>query len=146
MAIEVFKSIAQSKKGTQVECDSRGHKFIIDEPKKLGGTDTGANPVEALLAALGACKCIVIKSFARKHGIDIKDLKVEVEGDLDTDGFLGKNKAAKMGFTNIKTKIYIESDTPREQLEEFIGFVNRTCPVSDTLENSPNLESELIIK
>lgn len=146
MAIEVFRSTVQSKEGMQVECEVRGHKILLDEPKELGGTDAGMSPVETVLAAFGACKCIVAKAFAKKHGIVLKDIKIVVEGDLDIDGFLGKNKDAKMGFSNIKTKIYIESDAPREKLEKFIEFVDKTCPVGDTIGNSPTLESELIIK
>jgi uncharacterized OsmC-like protein len=146
MAIEVFKSTTQLKEGMQVECEARGHKFLLDEPKELGGTDTGMNPVEALLSSLGACKCIVARCFARLHKIDLKDIRIELEGDLDPDGFMGKNKDAKIGFTTIRTKIYIESDSPKEKLQEFVDFIDRTCPVADTLHNSPKLETELIVK
>lgn len=146
MAVEVFKSRTQLKDGLQVECQSRGHKIVIDEPAGLGGSDTGMNPVEALLSALGACKCIVAKSYATAQGIDLKDIKIEVEGDLDPDGFMGKNKDAKMGFMAIRTKVYIESDSSKEKIQEFIDFVDKTCPVADTLLNSPKMETELIIK
>lgn len=146
MAIEIFKSTTQLKEGMQVECETRGHKFVLDEPKELCGTDTGMNPVEALLSALGACKCIVARCFAKSHGIDLKDIKVEVEGDLDPDGFMGKNKDAKIGFTNVRTKIYIDADASEEKLKDFVDFIDRTCPVADTLHNSPKMETELIIK
>ncbi len=39
--------------GLAVESESRGFKIIIDEPKSVGGTDTGMSPVEAVLCALG---------------------------------------------------------------------------------------------
>lgn len=146
VAIEIFKCTTQSKDGMQVECETRGHQFILDEPKELGGTDTGMNPVEALLAALGACKCIVAKCFAKAHGIDLKDIRIELEGDLDPDGFRGIDKNVKVGFSTIRTKIYIESNSPKEKLEEFVEFINKTCPVAETLENSPKLETKLIIK
>ena len=60
----------------------------MDEPKELGGSDTGMNPVEMLLCALGSCQAIVAKSFATAHGIDLHDFLVVLEGDLDPDGFL----------------------------------------------------------
>lgn len=145
MAIEVFKSTTKLTEGMRVECTAREHQILLDEPKELGGTDTGMNPVEAVLSALGACKCIVARCFAKAHGVDIKDFKVELEGDLDPDGFMGKNKEAKIGFSEIRSKIYIESNSPKEKIEEFVEFIDRTCPVADTLANSPKLVTELTI-
>ena len=49
------------------------------------------NPVEALLSALGGCKCIVARAFAKKHKINLKNVEIELEGTLDPDGFLGRN-------------------------------------------------------
>lgn len=146
MAIEVFKSTTQLTEGMKVECTARDHKFLLDEPTNLGGTDTGMNPVEAVLSSLGACKCIVARSFAKVHKIDLQDFRVELEGDLDPEGFMGKNPDAKVGFSSIRSKIYIKSDSSKEDIENFIKFVDKTCPVADTLANSPELITELTIE
>lgn len=146
MAIEVFKSATKLTEGMKVECVARNHTILLDEPKELGGTDTGMNPVEAVLSALGACKCIVARCFAKAHGIDLQDFHIELEGDLDPDGFMGKNKDAKIGFSEIRSKIYIKSSSSKEDIEKFVEFVDRTCPVADTLTNSPKLITELNIE
>lgn len=146
MAIEVFKSTTKLNEGMKVECTARNHNFILDEPKELGGTDTGMNPVEAVLAALGACKCIVARCFAKAHKIDLQDFRVEVEGDLDPEGFMGKNPDAKIGFSAIRSKIYIKSASSKEDIENFIKFIDKTCPVADTLTNSPEMITELTIE
>mgnify|MGYP000949373673 FL=1 len=146
MAKEIFKSTTILKEGMKVECSARDHKIILDEPKELGGTDLGMNPVEAVLCALGACKCIVARCFAKMHGVDLKDFKIELEGDLDPDGFMGKNPDAKIGFSGVRSKIYIESDSPEEDIKKFVEFIDRTCPVADTLTNSPKLVTELTIE
>lgn len=146
MAIEVFKTTAQLNAGMQVECSARNHKIVMDEPASLGGTDTGMNPVEGLLAALGACKCIVARAFASVHKIDLQDFRVELEGDLDPDGFMGKNKEAKIGFSAIRSKIYIKSSSSTEAIAKFVEFIDATCPVADTLVNSPTLATELTIE
>ncbi len=146
MAVEVFKSTAQLTEGMRVECVARDHTITLDEPKELGGTDTGMNPVEAVLCALGACKCIVARCFAKAHKIDLQDFRVEVEGDLDPDGFMGKNKDAKVGLSEIRSKIYIKSSSPKEDIEKFVEFIDRTCPVADTLINSPKMITELEIE
>lgn len=146
MANEIFKSTTTLKQGLQVEVKSGKHEFILDEPKELGGTDTGMNPVEALLGALGACKCIVARAFAEAHKVDIQEVRVETEGDLDTDGFLGKNKDAKIGFSEIRTKYYIKSDFPQEEIEKFVEFVETNCPVCDTIVNTPGMKVETVIE
>ncbi|WP_352420291.1 OsmC family protein [Proteiniborus sp.] len=146
MSIEVFKSTTKLAEGMKVECTARSHKIILDEPTGLGGTDKGMNPVEAVLSALGACKCIVARCFARAHKIDLQDFWVEVEGDLDPDGFQGKNKNVKVGFSAIRSKIHIKSSSSKEDIERFVEFIDRTCPVADTLANSPNLVTELTIE
>lgn len=146
MAKEILKSTATLLEGVTVECVSRGHKFFLDEPADLGGADKGMNPCEALLSALGACKCIVAGSFARVHRIDIQDLKIEVEGDLDSDGFLGKNKDVKVGFSEIRTKVCIKSSSSEEDIKKFIKFVENTCPIADTLVNTANYKTDISIE
>lgn len=146
MAIEVFKSTTKLTNGMKVECKARNHPILLDEPEELGGTDTGMNPVEAVLSALGACKCIVARCFAKAHKIDLEDFYIELEGDLDPDGFMGKNKDAKIGFSEIRSNIYIKSNSAKEDIEKFIEFIDRTCPVADTLANSPKLITNVKIE
>lgn len=62
----VFKATAHLQDGVQVKVKSRNFEITVDEPNNLGGTDTGMNPVEMVLGALGACQAIVARVFARK--------------------------------------------------------------------------------
>lgn len=139
MAIIEFSSVVTSGKdgGLQMQCASRQFTFMLDEPASLGGKDSAMNPVEALLGALGACKGIVAKSFARLHKIKLHDIRIDVKGELDTDGFTGKNKNAKIGFSKITTHFYIQADNSEEEIKAFINFIEQTCPVYDTIRNTP---------
>lgn len=143
MANETFRAVAQSMGGMKVSCTSRNFEFILDEPKNLGGSNEGMNPVEALLSSLGACKVVVARSFAEMHNINLKDIRLEIEGILDPDGFMGKNKAAKIGFSEIVSKFYIEADNTDEEISDFIAFIDRTCPVADTIKNAPTTKTEI---
>ncbi|MCT8139265.1 OsmC family protein [Anaerobacillus sp. CMMVII] len=84
----IFTASAHLQEGVQVLAKSRNFEITIDEPKSLGGTDTGMNPVEVVLAALGACQAIVARVYAKKFKIEFDHLWGELEGDLDTDGFI----------------------------------------------------------
>lgn len=146
MANVIFKSTTILQEGLKVEVVAGKHKFILDEPAELGGTDLGMNPVEALLGSLGACKCIVARSFAKAHKIDLQELRIDLDGDLDPDGFMGKNKNVKIGFSEIRTKVYIKSSSSEEDIAKFVEFMDTTCPVCDTMVNTPAMTTEITIE
>ena len=132
--METFKSeVTWSGKSLVTESTSRGFSFKMDEPKELGGTDTSLNPVEALLGSLGGCITICGAAFARLCKVDLKGISVELEGDLDTDGFLGINPDTRRGFQQIRCNVKITSDSPKENIQKLIELIEDRCPVSDTL-------------
>lgn len=142
----VFKATAHLQEGLKVIARSRNFEITIDEPESLGGTDTGMNPVEAVLSALGACQAIVARVYAEKFQIEFEDLWVEVEGDLDTDGFMNISDVRR-GYSEIRYNIHIKTDASDEKVAEFVTFIEKTCPVGDTIANPVNLKlNEIIIE
>lgn len=139
MADTTFEAAAESIGGLSTRCTSRDMSFVLDEPPSLGGTDTGMNPVEALLSALGACKCIVAQAFAQARGIRLRGVRIECAGTLDPDGFLGLNPEAKIGFSTIETTYRIDADNPPEEIAAFVAFIEDHCPVHDTLTHPAQL-------
>lgn len=143
MAKQVFSAEVQAKQGLEMECTARGMSITLDEPPALGGSDKGMNPVECLLSALGGCKAIVAKSFTQKYNIKLNDVKIVCEGVLDPAGFMGTDPDAKIGFSEIKTNYYFDADNTKEELEEYVAFIERTCPVLDTLTNPASFSHEI---
>ncbi|TZE81137.1 OsmC family protein [Calorimonas adulescens] len=145
MAVVTFKATSRKlPEGLMVESDVRGFKMILDEPEDLGGTNKGMNPVEALLCALGSCQSIVAAVFAKQQGINLKEFWVELEGDLDTDGFMGKSNV-RPGFQEIRFKMHIKSDSPEDKVKEFAKFIEKRCPVGDTLTQGVKLVSSGVV-
>ncbi len=103
-----------------------------DEPAALGGTDTGPNPVEQILGALGNCLAVGYAANATAAGITIKDMSIKVEGDLDLHTFLGL-KNGNAGFSNISVKVDIDSDASAQDLQSLHEKVQNTSPVGHTL-------------
>ena len=56
---------------------------------------------------------------------------------------MGKNKAAKIGFSTIVSKFYIEADNTDEEISDFVAFIDRTCPVADTIKNTTTTKTEI---
>ncbi|EPY11593.1 MULTISPECIES: OsmC family protein [Paenibacillus] len=132
MPLETFTASAHLQEGMVVKARSRNFEITIDEPKSLGGTDTAMNPVEVVLCALGACQSIVARAYARKFNIQLEQFWVELEGDLDTDGFMNKSDVRR-GYSEIRYNIHVKSNASYEQIEQFVQFIERTCPVGDTI-------------
>ena len=139
MPLTVFKASAQLMDGMQVQTRARHHELLIDEPSSLGGTDQGMNPVEALLSALGACQAIVARAYAEQFEIDLQGFRVDVQGKLDTDGFMGV-KDVRCGYQSITYDIHIKTTASEEKVQEFVKFIEKTCPVGDTLAHDVSMQ------
>ena len=130
--ITPFKAtVKPTGKGVQMECESRGFKFILDEPEEAGGMNEGMNPLEATMCATGACLGIIAKSFAAAQDFSFETFDIEVEGDVDTDGFMGLADVPK-GFQQVRYAVHFVTDEPQEKCEAFAKFMEETCPICAT--------------
>jgi uncharacterized OsmC-like protein len=137
--LTTFKATAKKlPEGLEVESSSRNFKITLDEPKNMGGTNKGMNPVEAVLCALGACESIVAASFCDKFGFKYDDFYINLEGDLDPEGFMG-NPDIRNGFQEIRFEMHFKTNETQERAEEFADFIENTCPVADNLTNGVKL-------
>ena len=113
-----------------------------DEPDQLGGTNTGPNPVEQVLGALGNCLAVGYAANATAAGITINDLSIEIEGDLDLHTFLGLADG-NAGFDNISVKVKLDSDATPEALQALHDKVTGTSPVGHTLSRAVPVDIRL---
>lgn len=139
MAVVTFKATSKLIKGLQVDNTVRDFTLRMDEPADLGGTDTGMNPVEGLLASLGSCLTIVAAAFAKAHKIDLQEFWVELEGDLDPDGFLKGKPGVRNGFQVVRLTPHIKTSSSKEDVMKFMDFVKTRCPVSDVMINGTEI-------
>ena len=113
-----------------------------DEPPELGGSDTGPNPVEQVLAALGNCLAVGYAANATVAGIEIRDLSIDLEGDLDLHTFLGLAEG-NAGYSGITVRVNIDSDASAEDIQALHDKVTNTSPVGHTLSRAVPVKIEL---
>jgi len=101
-----------------------------DEPPILAGGDTAANPAEHLLHALASCVTTSIVAHAAVNGIRIEELESELEGDIDLNGFLGLNPETPKGYTDIRIKFRVKTDSENLTLLKKLSEIS---PVYNTL-------------
>lgn len=121
--------------GTKQEDTSRRTPFVLvgDEPPVLLGENKGPNAVEAVLHALASCLSVGFVYNAAAHGIQVKGLSFEIEGDLDLRAFLGITDKVRPGYDNIRVTYRVDADAPRDRLVELCKYVQETSPVLDML-------------
>ncbi|MFQ7234599.1 MAG: OsmC family protein [Enterococcus hulanensis] len=139
MAKQLLKAEVESLGGLQLKCSARGFEFMIDEPENVGGTNEAMNPLEALLCSLGACKMMVVRFFYQAKKIKLNSMRVEIIGEIDSDRLKGKPDV-KVGFSKIITNYYIDADNTEEEIQDLVAFIEKTCPVKDTIVNAPEME------
>ena len=124
---------------------SAAFELIGDEPPVLLGSNAGPNAVELVLQALAFCYAVGYAYNAAAKGIEIEELRYEVEGDLDLHRFLGLG-GPRAGFSAIRAKGWVRSSNATlEQLEELCQYVQDTSPVRDILANPVPVETDLIV-
>src|SRR5579885_166355 len=134
-AAATFAVATRQLAGLRSEAAIRDFRLTLDEPPALGGGDAGPNPVELVLAALGACQEITYRLFAEALGIRLDHVSVKVEGRLDLRGFLGVEDGVRPGFRDIRATVEIDSPASVEEIERLKAAVDRHCPVLDILRN-----------
>jgi uncharacterized OsmC-like protein len=77
---------------------------------------------------------------AKQRHLPIRRIEAHIEGELDTDVFLGKNTEARAGFTGIRVHTKIDADMSQEEKEAFLRDVDARCPISDNIHNLSPIE------
>lgn len=115
-----------------------GNKFTVvaDEPTSIGGTGTAPNPVEILLSALGQCLAIGYAAAASVHGVSIRSLNIDLEGDLNIIPFLGLGEAHgsdHAGYRGIRVNVNLDAEADKAVLDAIHAHVVKTSPVGHTV-------------
>jgi len=108
-----------------------------------GGSGLELCSGDMLLEALVACAGVTLKAVATALGVAIRSGRVEAEGDLDFRGTLGVDKAARVGFTDIRLQFALDTDAPQEQLDTLLKLTERYCVVLQSLKTAPALSASL---
>jgi uncharacterized OsmC-like protein len=121
-------------------------EFVIegDEPEQILGKRTAPNAVELLLAALGSCLSVGYAANAAAMGIELDDLRFELEGDVDLRGFLGISEDVRAGYSSVTCTAYIDADASEEELAELRDRVETTTPLMDSITNAVRLETDVV--
>ena len=144
MAAKSVQIKATMGQGFKIESKIRDHTVYIDQPKQAGGTDAGPTPLEYFQFSLAGCIASIARIAAMQQKIDLRSVDVEVDGELNLDVLLGKNKEDRSGFGGLTAKVKIDADLSPEEKKAFLHDVDRRCPISDNIQNVTAVNVELV--
>lgn len=117
--------------GEEDASHSQAFELHGDEPDMLLGQDHGPNATEALLHALAACLNTTFIFHATAKGIPIEELELELEGDINLNGFLGLRGDVRNGYEQIRVTFRVKADAPLEKIQELCELAQQRSPVFD---------------
>ena len=95
------------------------HEMFADVPKNIGGEGTAPEPHDYFDAALGACKAVTLKMYAKKKDIPLTGVTVEVKRD---------NSQEQKGKYALHVKLTLKGVLTNAQRDELHRVADR-CPV-----------------
>ncbi|MGZ4271242.1 MAG: OsmC family protein [Solirubrobacteraceae bacterium] len=98
-----------------------------------GGDGTLLCSGDMLLEALAACAGVTLRAVATSLGIAVRGGTVRADGDLDFRGTLGVDRAAPVGFREIRLRFDLDSDASEDELTTLLRLTERYCVVLQTI-------------
>ncbi|MET0867473.1 MAG: bifunctional alpha/beta hydrolase/OsmC family protein [Pseudorhodoplanes sp.] len=108
------------------------HTLIADEPVSAGGLNSGPNPYELLLAALGACTSMTLRLYADQKALPLDRVTVTLKhsrihaADCETC----ETKEGKVD--RIERELTLTGDLDAQQRKRLLEIADK-CPVHRTL-------------
>lgn len=144
--LQTFKiEVASTGTALQVKASCRGFELTFDEPEEAGGANTGMNPVEGVLCTLGACQSIAAMIFAHAQGVQLDSVRMEIEGDVDPDGFMGVNPDVRNGLSDVRCRLIV-SGPDKDAVRKIAEMAEQRCPVSDSIQNPVPVSCEIVVE
>jgi putative redox protein len=127
----------------QQEIFTDNHHWYADEPTKMGGQNSGPDPYEHLLAALGACTAMTIRMYATHKKIPLEHVEVSLSHERNYLEDAEKSDNIDSKIEALIRKIQLIGPLNEMEKNRLLEIADR-CPVHRTLHNNPHVVTKLI--
>lgn len=111
--------------------------FHIDEPRNLGGSNSGPTALETTLAALNSCTAMIVHIMRMEMGFDLQGMRFETDGYIDVRRVEMKRTGKKYSevqpiaehYHEVHQRVYITTPESEERLQHMAHEVERLCPL-----------------
>ncbi|WP_037075770.1 bifunctional alpha/beta hydrolase/OsmC family protein [Pseudonocardia spinosispora] len=116
------------------------HRWRADEPTPVG-SDSGPDPYQLLLSALGACTAMTIRMYANRKGIPLEHVKATLTHDRLHARDCEDCESRTGHVDRIVREISLEGPLDDAQRARLLAIADR-CPVHRTLQSEVVIETD----
>ena len=118
------------------------HRLAADEPSSVGGTDTGPNPYDLLLGALGACTSLTVAMYARRKRWPLESVTVRLSHSKVHAADCADSETKVGLLDHVHRDVEVIGPLSEEQRMRLRDIATK-CPVHRTLESEIVIETHL---
>lgn len=128
---------------------SGGHHTLADEPKSVGGLNSGMSPYDFLAASLGSCTSMTLRMYANFKKLDIGRITVDVSHskihakDCEDCATQTQEDGGKIDI--FERHIHVDGLTDRDLKTKLVEIADK-CPVHKTLQREAVVKTEYLEK
>ena len=143
-AIVPEKHVRVTEIDHQFKCDvqTTSHQWVADEPISVGGTNTGPDPYQHLLAALGTCTVMTLRMYANLKKIPMDNVVVNLSHSREHGEDCQTCDEQHPQVDVIDRSIVFEGELSQEDIERLLVIADK-CPVHRTLHNKIEIRTGL---
>jgi putative redox protein len=119
------------------------HRLRADEPASQGGTDTGPDPYDFLLAALGSCTSMTVAMYARRKGWPLEAVTVRLRHSRIYAVDCAECETREGLLDQIDRELELTGVLSDEQRARLLEMADK-CPVHRTLTSEIHIRTRLV--
>jgi uncharacterized OsmC-like protein len=118
------------------------HALRADEPEDHGGNDSGPSPYDLLLASLGACTSMTVRSYADQKKIPLGKITVRLKHEKIHAQDCAECETKEGRIDKIESEIELAGTLDDAQRVRLLEIANK-CPVHRTLHSEVHISTSL---
>lgn len=126
--------------------DPEGREIRSDMPASIGGGESAPSPGWLFRAATASCVATLVALRAAQTGISLSKTEIQVDSESNDYGILDLDDSTPAAPLNMRVHAKLRGQgTNKEDLHQLVAWAVEHCPVSDAVQRSVSLHTEVDI-